>query len=215
MSQTRLAIKLLEAAAEKPDVQHYDNQNEINTMQKRVQKLLFYQEREMGTQHQIYFAGMKEKMRAVKYLQIGAKVPKADRQDVKTLQSDLLMIGKQQNKRCFFVPLHLKCPITGDLFSEPAMLTSGRTYEQDSIEKYLKRQRYIMEQEKEELDSEEFDDDSYFLCPVSRQKVKDDVIIPNKRTKLAAEAFVKANVWAFEFSAKDDHLTKIPKPTLS
>lgn len=58
--------------------------------------MLFYQEREMemGTEHQMHISGMKEKMRAVKYLEIEAKVAKADRLDVKTLQSELQIIGK-------------------------------------------------------------------------------------------------------------------------
>lgn len=54
-----------------------------------------------------------------------------------------------------------------------------------------------METEKEELD--DFDETTYFKCPITLKVVNPDIRLPNKRIKQATADFISQNPWAFEF----------------
>ena len=62
------------------------------------------------------------------------------------------------------VPDHLICQISGEIMSDPVMITSGQTYERAIITRHFEIKRIQAEQEKDEDD---YDYDAYFKCPVT------------------------------------------------
>ena len=67
------------------------------------------------------------------------------------------------------LPNHLVCAISGDIMQDPVMLESGNTFERETILQYFKIKYQTAQQMKEE--GEEFDEASFFTCPVSMKKV--------------------------------------------
>ena len=81
---------------------------------------------------------------------------------------------------------------------DPVMIGSGVTYNRRSIEHEFKICKNRAEEDKE-MDMDDYDYDSYFVCPLTRQIVDPKIMIPNKRILAAIEAFKAANPWAEDY----------------
>ena len=75
------------------------------------------------------------------------------------------------------MPDYLKCAITDDLMDEPVVIQSGFTYEKKMILLH-------------------FSNGNRF-CPISRQDVDPNYMIPNHNIRKATEDFLAKNPWAF------------------
>ena len=100
------------------------------------------------------------------------------------------------------VPEPFLCPMTNELMDRPAMIESGVTYEHQVIERYFEQMTRQMEAEQKELDEDEFDQASYFKCPVTKKRVDPGTIIENGRLKMAIDDYRKKNPWAYQFNAR-------------
>mmetsp|Transcript_29609 Transcript_29609/g.39383 ORF Transcript_29609/g.39383 Transcript_29609/m.39383 type:complete len:95 (+) Transcript_29609:1008-1292(+) len=90
---------------------------------------------------------------------------------------------------------------------DPVLIGSGVTYERAIIEREFEIKRSRLETKREESD---FDESTYFRCPLTSQPVNPDVIIPNKRIKKATEDFIEKNPWAYDFDPRQDfHQIKV------
>ena len=88
------------------------------------------------------------------------------------------------NTKKLDVPQYLICPITDDLMEEPVVLQSGFTYEKSAVKKHF-----------------ETNGDH---CPMTRDWVDVDKLVPNNSIKQATEDFLRENPWGFEFCPGDD-----------
>ena len=61
------------------------------------------------------------------------------------------------------------------------MIESGVTYDRNFIEQYFERKRVQMEREMTELSDDSFEEESYFVCPLTSVNVNPDVMLVNKR----------------------------------
>ena len=80
----------------------------------------------------------------LKKLQIVFKVPKQERPNCTAVKNDVRrMMDSQQvtNPKDWVLPDRLCCPISGDIMEDPVILSSGQSYERESIERYLKLKR--------------------------------------------------------------------------
>ena len=79
---------------------------------------------------------------------------------------------------------------------EPTMITSGQTYEFAIIKRYFDLKRATANELRAEND--DFDDQYHFICPITRQPVDKDRLMPNKRIKKACLDFLSKNRWAYD-----------------
>ena len=63
---------------------------------------------------------------------------------------------------------------------EPVMISSGVTYDKQSIVRYFEQKRRTADP-----DDSNFDEESHFLCPVTNLSVEPDKIMANKRIAAA------------------------------
>ena len=77
------------------------------------------------------------------------------------------------------IPEHLLCRISDDLMHDPVVLESGFTFERAQILLHFKRNGPT--------------------CPMTRQQLNPDVLIPNQNIKQATSEFLVQNPWAFEY----------------
>ena len=212
---TFAGVKSLERA-----LQHAEQQNvaqyELDRIQIkliRARKIACLKHLKLGkAEDEAFVAGLKDKTSVLSKLYVTQKVPQADRQNTKALFAQIKAVIDSDNHgkqlKDLSVPDHLICQISGEIMSDPVMITSGQTYERSIITRHFEIKKSQADQEKDELDEDEYDYDAYFKCPVTQQKVDPTKLLPNKRIKAAAEQFVRDNPWAYQFSPKED-VTKL------
>lgn len=143
-------------------------------------------------------------------LQIVAKIPKAQHIKPKNL---IEKVNKMSEKdeildfKTLYVPANLLCAITGDIMTEPVTLTSGRSFEKESIEMYFQIQkekaaRVIRNADSDIEEEQNLQEEDFMVCPVTNQKVDPTILVPNSLIKASTERFLKENPWAFEFNPK-------------
>ncbi|XP_057446853.1 U-box domain-containing protein 21-like [Lotus japonicus] len=71
------------------------------------------------------------------------------------------------------IPNHFRCPISLDLMKDPVTLSTGITYDRDSVEKWF--------------------DDGNYTCPVTNQIVKNFDMIPNHSLRMMIQDWCVAN----------------------
>ena len=153
------------------------------------------------------FDDLKMKSSALKKLLITQKIPLQDHpKDLKQLMQDIKRVYQAEatvKPKDMYVPDFLLCPITGDFMKEPVTLTSGRTYEKESIESYFQCQREKAAEYRENIEDDEererFKDEDLITCPITMQKVEESVLIPNIGIKTATRQFLEQNPWANSF----------------
>ena len=191
----------------------------INNLIKQAKKLLFHQKMQTNQlskdpkQSQI----MKKSLSTLKYMELYAGEEVKERTDSKSLVEALMSMTEPTMKSVkeMKIPEHLTCPITNYLFTDPVMLTSGQTYEASAIKQHMANMKKQADAEKLEIDESEYDFYSYFLCPITRQRVDPELFIENTRIKEAAEKFLQENDWAFEFYAGETYQNiVVRKPNL-
>ena len=79
---------------------------------------------------------------------------------------------------------------------EPTMISSGKTFERETIQRYLKNKKTTAAEYREE--DSDFDEEYHFICPITRKPINKDWLMPNKRIKLACQDFLRENPWAFD-----------------
>ena len=139
------------------------------------------------------------------------------RTDAKSLVETLnsMIEPTMKNVKEMKIPEHLTCPITNYLFKDPVMLISGQTYEYSAIKQHMDNMTKQADAEKLEISENEYDRGSYFLCPITRQRIDPNVFIKNTKIKLAAEKFLQENDWAYEFYAGETYKNiVVRKPNL-
>ena len=102
------------------------------------------------------------------------------------------------------IPQHLLCLITGDFMKEPVMIESGMTYEKAMIEQcfHFQEQQYELDRQEEQAAYDAEKALSYIKCPATSMVVRKEVMIYNKRIKLATEDFMARNPWALDFDPR-------------
>ena len=51
----------------------------------------------------------------------------------------------------------------------------------------------------------DFDEDTFFKCPVTLKPVDPDFQRPNKKIKQATTAFIEANPWSYDFDPRQSY----------
>ena len=122
------------------------------------------------------------------------------------LQQEVNLTKKKKGKVHFnlSVPEHLVCNLSGEVFQDPVMITTGQTYERAYIEKYIENKKASMQSFIDELE-EEFDPTTYFKCPITGKSFDIEKLIPNKRILDACRDFQKKNPWSYEFNPSEDY----------
>ena len=101
------------------------------------------------------------------------------------------------------IPDFLIDPISSKIFVDPVMIESGQTYERKLIENYFQNMKRQRDAEKLELSKEEFDEHSYFKCPVTYKRVDPTILIPNVGIKQAVADFIEQNPQMNEYVTVD------------
>ena len=96
------------------------------------------------------------------------------------------------------IPENLLCPINNTLMLQPAMISNGQTFEKDLIQEYFENLRQELEQKRQEM-GDEFDTDSFFVCPVSGDAVEPNSLQDNEQVKQATQEFLQSNPWAVQY----------------
>ena len=83
------------------------------------------------------------------------------------------------------IPEHLVCKLSGQLYSDPVLISSGQTFERRDIVRYfdIARERAERDKIEEAVPAEEYDESSYFVCPATSQPVNPNTLISNTRIK--------------------------------
>ena len=88
---------------------------------------------------------------------------------------------------------------------DPVTISSGKTFERESIEQYFAMQREKAEKAFQDDDSEIEDlrVEDFFTCPITQNKVDPDLLIKNLNIAAATETFLDENPWAYEYNPKE------------
>ena len=58
---------------------------------------------------------------------------------------------------------------------------------------------------KQKEDDSDFDEATFFKCPVTLQPVNPDFQRPNKAIRQATNAFIEANPWSYDFAPRQSY----------
>ena len=64
-----------------------------------------------------------------------------------------------------------------------------------------------MQMERTEIDESDssFEEESYFVCPLTCMKVDPNVMLQNKRILQAVSAYIEKNPWAYEYIPNEEY----------